>query len=216
MMNTVSRAPEAGDNLIEIVKPSNIDISNYFFSTPFRRIEKETVARNIVIISKNNGDQWISFSFDEYSDLSEHEVTMEEQGCLNGMARDGFLSFDGEKYNIESSFIEAISEYIDTPERQAANQQRNDERADVEANEKARMMAFVTSINEETEYAALSERASANGFVISKLDRGVGYEKVGVSARFEVWFESPRSNSKIGLGDTLEQAVLGAIMHLVK
>jgi len=59
-------------------------------------------------------------------------------------------------------------------------------------------------------YLALKKFAEDNGYEVSEFYRGRNFVKSHVAGRYEVWFATKYSNSKLGIGDTLKEAVLNA------
>lgn len=97
--------------LTAAVKPSDIKIDKDFMDT-FGDNDIEVIARNIVIISKKNGDQWQPFTFDDYVRLCSHGSACNEQGMLNVMAQKGFLQLQDGKYSVCDVFIGRLAAYL--------------------------------------------------------------------------------------------------------
>ncbi|MFC1598517.1 hypothetical protein ACFL2U_00695 [Patescibacteria group bacterium] len=94
------------------VRPKDINASGGFFSTVWQNNEKETIARNIVLISQWNGNQWLDFTWETYKDKCEHNVTIAEKSVLDALAREGYLTCTGGVYSVQDKFIEALKEYV--------------------------------------------------------------------------------------------------------
>ena len=104
-------------NLLLITKPSQYDRSNTFMGSHFGRSETEQIASNIIFILKKSGDEWKPFSQDDYTNGCTHKVTGSEFSEMDSMVRNGYLKVEGGKYQVTSSFCNAIKEFIDTPQR---------------------------------------------------------------------------------------------------
>ncbi len=76
---------------MDIPKPSQIDTKNHFFNSVWEHCETETVARNIVLISEWNDDEWKPFTWEQYKDMCKHKVSNGEYGELTSMAKTGHL-----------------------------------------------------------------------------------------------------------------------------
>lgn len=72
----------------------------------------ELIARNIVVISVENGDSWDAFSFDEYIKRCKHKVTEEERRILNALVRWGALTETEGRYAVTDKFFTALAEFI--------------------------------------------------------------------------------------------------------
>ena len=93
------------------VKPSDIQ-DGHFFSSVWNNSERETIAGNIVFISKENGDKWLEFSWEDYNRMCHHEVTGGELRYLDILKEEGYLSGDEDTYKPTEKFIRAILLYI--------------------------------------------------------------------------------------------------------
>jgi len=94
------------------VKPSEFDYQKGLWDTPFRNSEKETIARNIIFFSHKNGDEWKSFSFDDYRSMCSHNVTDSEKSILDGFVKDGLLSFEDDKYDVTDAFVALLWKFV--------------------------------------------------------------------------------------------------------
>lgn len=93
------------------ISPNDFDISGDFFSTEFQNCERETIARNIVFISRPF-DKFTPFTWEEYKERCEHKVTDAEKSFLNKLVREKYLDFNDNKYYVKPAFVRAISKYI--------------------------------------------------------------------------------------------------------
>lgn len=97
---------------ISIFKPNEVNIKTGLFGSEFNRREFETIALNIILISKNSGNQWIDFSKKDYQEMCTHNVTPFELILLDEMVDKGFLDYKNEKYYINLKFLGIISEFV--------------------------------------------------------------------------------------------------------
>ncbi|TRZ77590.1 hypothetical protein D4R87_02450 [bacterium] len=98
-------------NLIK-VRPSEIDTKNDLMGSEFEKSEKETIARNIIIISRQNNNQWFSFSWEDYCNRCSHSPTGSEYSILNEFVREGLLDFINDKYNVKDAFIAKLWKFV--------------------------------------------------------------------------------------------------------
>lgn len=93
--------------------PENVDISNDFEGSKFKRPEFEAIAKNLIVISRRKGEWLVSFTLQEYIDNSEHTVTNDEIRNLNLMVEKGFFVFGiKETYTMSGKMFEAYREYL--------------------------------------------------------------------------------------------------------
>lgn len=95
-----------------IIKPSQISTKDSFVDTVWQNSEKETVARNIVIICRKHNDSWEPFSADEYSLRCGRTNTSKEISILDDFVRDRYLAKNGKKYSVTNNFIAALAKYV--------------------------------------------------------------------------------------------------------
>jgi len=98
--------------LKDLIKPSDIDISGHLMGSGFRNNERETIARNIILISLWNGDSWSPFTEEAYKQRCKHNVTKNELDCLHGMFEESVLSMDGHEYDVADIFFIAFKDFI--------------------------------------------------------------------------------------------------------
>ncbi len=96
----------------EQVKPSGIDISNHLIGSNLNNSEKETIARNIILIGQKNGDKWPEITFAQYGELCTHKVTDSEESVLNALVSMGFLSCDNGVYRVLDKFIVTLWDFV--------------------------------------------------------------------------------------------------------
>ncbi len=108
------------------IRPSNFNIRRGLMGSRLHKSEKETVACNIIIISRENGDGWFEFSFEEYIRRCNSKVSDEmleeilnrqysemEQEILDQFVReDRILDFDGERYSVNETFFRKLAQFI--------------------------------------------------------------------------------------------------------
>ena len=92
------------------IEPKDIDISTRLRGSDFNKCEKETIAYNIILISKWKGD-WFGFDWEDYKERCEHNVSDGEKVFLDRFVEEGILEFDGE-YHITIEFIKKLGKFI--------------------------------------------------------------------------------------------------------
>lgn len=73
--------------LKNIVKPSDFGTSRLCGSN-LQKCEKEIVARNIIVISELNGDQWFPFSFEDYKQHCKRDDYSGEEAILDDLVNE--------------------------------------------------------------------------------------------------------------------------------
>ena len=96
---------------LKSVKPADIDIKGELMGSPFGNSEMETIARNVILISRWHLG-WFSFSWEDYKRLCKHHVTDSEKDVLDELVNWGVLEFDGKKYNPTDKLIETLEEFV--------------------------------------------------------------------------------------------------------
>jgi hypothetical protein len=94
------------------VKPSEIKISSGLCGSQLGKSEKETIACNIIVINKKNGDEWRPFSWDDYCAGCSHEVTDSEKAVLDQFVKDGLLALEDDKYSVNDAFVAALWKFV--------------------------------------------------------------------------------------------------------
>jgi len=94
------------------VKPKDIETHGHFFGTIWQNTEKETIARNIVLISQWNKNTWLDFTWEQYQAACEHEVTVKEESILDSLVRDGSLTCENGVYSVTDEFVQALEKYL--------------------------------------------------------------------------------------------------------
>jgi len=79
----------------------------------FGKTEREIVAANVIIISRENSDKWGPFTWEEYQERCQHGVTIAERGYLNDLVKSEHLKArqDG-TYEVTDNFIVAVWKYV--------------------------------------------------------------------------------------------------------
>ena len=99
--------------MLSEIKPSDINASSLFIGSGFRNSESETVARNIVIISRQTVNHWFPFTFEDYKRLSAPKKNFQgEEACLNGLVSQEFLDKNGDSYSVNEKFLIALKMFI--------------------------------------------------------------------------------------------------------
>ena len=96
----------------EKVRPSNFEVKGHFFESPFKNWEKETVARNIILIPQWNNNEWLEFTWEDYQEKCEHNVTIAEKHIIDEFTKMGLLLLKDGIYSITDFFIEVLKQFI--------------------------------------------------------------------------------------------------------
>ena len=96
----------------DTVKPSSIEVKDHLWDSSFQNSEKEMIARNIVLFSQWNEDQWLDFTWEEYGEKCKHSVTASERAVLNGFVGNGLLSCADDVYSVQDSFIPDLAKFV--------------------------------------------------------------------------------------------------------
>lgn len=91
------------------IKPSQIDITARLCGSGFGKAEFERIAMNIISIAINKkGDEWFSFTIEDYKSLCDHSVDELEEDMIYLMKTRGFLTCDkNHNFSICPEFIRA-------------------------------------------------------------------------------------------------------------
>jgi hypothetical protein len=92
-----------------MLTPRDINVKNHFFGSLLNNCEKETIARNIVIISCANDNKWFPFTWEGYKGHCQHKVSEDERIVLNELVKSGHLTRTDGVYNITDKFILSLS-----------------------------------------------------------------------------------------------------------
>ncbi len=97
---------------LEIIKPS--DVSKPLMGTVWKNSERETIATNIVKLSRfQNGDKWEPFTWEDYVEFCSHTPCGGEKAILEEFARTGYLDKDEETYSFTRKIIGVYMQYTD-------------------------------------------------------------------------------------------------------
>lgn len=99
--------------LKSVVRPS--DFNNHgLIGSNLRNSEKETLAGNIITISKMNDDNWLEFTFEDYKRFCAPRTNFRgEEAVLNALVKDdGILDKVGEKYSVNENFFRVLAKFI--------------------------------------------------------------------------------------------------------
>jgi hypothetical protein len=95
--------------------PPSLFTNGHLWDSSFQNSEKETVAGNIITLSKRNDDQWVSFTWERYCELciagsaGSHHPTWRENDVLDSFVRERVLAkaSDG-TYSVTDLFITTL------------------------------------------------------------------------------------------------------------
>jgi hypothetical protein len=89
----------------EMIKPS--DVKKPLMDTPWQNSERETIATNILKLSRfANSDDWKPFTWEDYVEFCSHTPSHGEKAILDEFAENGYLKKDGEMYEIGSNSVQ--------------------------------------------------------------------------------------------------------------
>jgi hypothetical protein len=100
--------------LKETVKPSDFIINGDLMGSMLRKSEKETIARNIIVISLKNGDGWFDFTFADYkAHCAPRTYFSGEESYLNELvAENKILDKNGDVYSVNENFFRVLAQFI--------------------------------------------------------------------------------------------------------
>lgn len=105
-----------------MIRPSEVDVSEHFWDSPFQNHEKEVIARNIAIVLKTAAftageDEWIGFSLEEYEafraeDNPDSPVSASERWVIDRFVADTYLdrAEDG-TLSVTNNFLRVLGKY---------------------------------------------------------------------------------------------------------
>lgn len=100
-------------SLKKTIKPRNFDISRGLIGSLLMNSEKETVARNIIVLSLANNNEWLDFSWKNYQEKSNHHPSGEELNILKSFVKEGLMNFEDNKFIICDDFIVKLWKFVD-------------------------------------------------------------------------------------------------------
>jgi len=93
------------------ITPNNIDTSRYLMNSIWKNCERETIARNIVLLCQDQ-NEWVSFSWDEYIEFClPRKASQKEETILNALVSEGYLDFSDNKYQPNIRFLGAVAQF---------------------------------------------------------------------------------------------------------
>ncbi len=97
------------------VPPSKINIDNGLVGSDLGKSEKETIARNVIVMCRQMGDSWATFSVHDYIAACTHDVTPGEIVFLDRFVKDKLLGYDeeSERYWVLDAFIAKLWKFVD-------------------------------------------------------------------------------------------------------
>lgn len=97
-----------------IVKPTDFKVWGGFLGSNLQNREKETVVRNIVIISRENDNRWFDFTFARYKLCCAPRTDFGgEEAILDALvSEDKILDKNGDTYSVNERFFRALATFI--------------------------------------------------------------------------------------------------------
>lgn len=96
--------------------PDEVDISNILIGSDLQHNEFEIILRNIVVISRSQGQWFKSFTFKEYKSKFNYELKAEAESKLinelNDMAQKGFLKLVGSRYWLTQKTFDVYQKFL--------------------------------------------------------------------------------------------------------
>ncbi|MDF2866228.1 MAG: hypothetical protein K0R72_1046 [Clostridia bacterium] len=92
--------------------PKDVNISNGLMGSKLRRSEFETIARNLVIVSRVKNEWLENFTLAEYKKRCSHTVSDREIVELNSMVDEGFLKIKDGTYMFTTKMFEVYRDFI--------------------------------------------------------------------------------------------------------
>ena len=99
--------------LKETVKPRNINIASELMGSTLRSGKKETIASNIIVLSRANNNEWLEFTWGEYREKCRHNPTVHELKILLEFAEDGLLKCENDTFTVRDGFIAKLWDFVD-------------------------------------------------------------------------------------------------------
>jgi len=93
------------------IKPS--DVTKPLGNTPWQKCEKETVATNILKLSRfRNDNEWKPFTWKDYTGFCSHKPIREEKAILDEFAETDYLAKNADGvYSFTPKIIEVYAQY---------------------------------------------------------------------------------------------------------
>jgi hypothetical protein len=96
----------------QTIRPKNFEVKEHLWDSPFQNCEREIIARNLILISQWNNNEWLTFTWEEYQKRCKHNVGIGEKYILDEFVLRGLLTFHEGVYTIEDYFIWYLSKFI--------------------------------------------------------------------------------------------------------
>jgi len=97
----------------EQIKPSDFNVASGLMGSELANMEKEIVARNIIVISEKNGDQWCDFTFEDYKTHCAPRTSFSgEEEILDDLVKDGVINRKRGVYSVNERFFRTLAKFI--------------------------------------------------------------------------------------------------------
>lgn len=94
-----------------MISPHHINTSNNWIGSAFGTAEMEMVARNIVILKKQD-DGWTPISWDEYCERCSHDINEHDRIGWKQLHEEGYLDYgDNDDYVFTDAFHQAVKQF---------------------------------------------------------------------------------------------------------
>lgn len=94
------------------VFPKDLEVGGHLWDSPLQNSEKESIARNIILLSQWNDNRWLEFTWQGYQDRCKHKATEGEKRILDEFVRMGLLAFEGDVYLVRDQFVDLFKQFI--------------------------------------------------------------------------------------------------------
>ncbi len=88
--------------------PLDYNTKRDFMDSVWQNSERETIARNIVMIQD---EEFEPFTFVEYVDRCDHSSAPGDEWVVKALADEGYLDRDGDTFMVNFNFLAAIEKY---------------------------------------------------------------------------------------------------------
>jgi hypothetical protein len=99
----------------ETVRPDMIDLSGDLMDSPFQDHDLEIVAANIVKLSRENNNTWITFTWEEYQGLCTHTPGYKEKEVIAKFVAMGVLALENGVYSVQDLFLSYLGKFVPSP-----------------------------------------------------------------------------------------------------
>ena len=97
---------------VDNIEPKDINTKKNFQNLIFNELKTESIIYNIILMLQNNGNQWISFSFKEYTQKCVHRICTNEKLYFERLRYNGYLNYKDGRYSINNSLIQSLQAYV--------------------------------------------------------------------------------------------------------